>query len=129
MPWVDVTLNFSSLSTENIVFIGKIQNVSLCLKDYDFYDDYRHLEIASGKKICPEYFYRSPETFKNEVTSKSDIWSMGAIIYQLMTGLKPFDGTDRRKLKNCIIRGVADFESPEWEHVNPECKSLVQGMM
>ena len=93
--------------------------------DYDFNEDYRHLEIASGKKICPEYYYRCPESFKAEVTPKSDTWSMGVIIYQLMTGLKPFDGMDKRKLKNCIIRGVAEFETPEWEHVNPECKALV----
>jgi serine/threonine protein kinase len=97
--------------------------------DYEFQDDYGYMEQISRKKICPEYFYRAPESFRGEISPKSDVWSMGALIYQVMTGIRPFDGGDRRKLKNCIIRGVAEYEIPEWEHINEECKLLVQKML
>jgi NIMA (never in mitosis gene a)-related kinase len=49
-------------------------------------------------------FYISPEVCKEEpFSTKTDIWSLGCILYELCTNRKPFDGTSDEHLKVKIM--------------------------
>jgi serine/threonine protein kinase len=39
-------------------------------------------------------------------TSKADIWSLGCIFYQLLTGCMPFNGTNLQELKTKLKDGT-----------------------
>lgn len=45
-------------------------------------------------------FYLSPEVCRGEgFSTKTDIWSLGCILYELCTNRKPFDGLSDDNLK------------------------------
>ncbi len=50
--------------------------------------------------------YLSPEICgRRQYNSKSDIWSLGCVLYQLMTLRPPFTGRNMNQLLNAIVRG------------------------
>lgn len=42
--------------------------------------------------LAGTYRYMPPEQHDENVNLKSDIWAFGCVIYELCTGLRPFDG-------------------------------------
>ncbi|KAG6835678.1 hypothetical protein H0H93_015823 [Arthromyces matolae] len=64
---------------------------------------YASPEMLEGKK------YQGPEV---------DVWSLGIILYTLLTGTLPFDDDDESVMRQMIIKG--DFEDPDWLSIDPQ---------
>ena len=67
-------------------------------------------EITENKKrrytVCGTYNYMAPEMFENNGKGYSfevDIWSVGIIMYQLLTGKLPFNGENIDEIKKNIF--------------------------
>lgn len=85
-----------------------------------------------GKKIydtggTPAYL--APEVVKaeGEVGPKSDVWSLGVLLYLLTFGIVPFKANDMQLLYNKII--VGKFKFPEFEYASPELIELIKSML
>lgn len=55
--------------------------------------------------------YMAPEQFQEQVQKKSDIWSLGVMIYEMLTGYLPFEATNPVSLRAKIIK--ASFTDPK----------------
>ena len=54
--------------------------------------------------------YLAPEQFKQQVEKKSDIWSLGVMTYELLTGYMPFDAGNAVTMRYKIEKG--EFTKP-----------------
>lgn len=55
-------------------------------------------------------YYLAPEILEGKpATIQSDIWGLGVIFYNLLTGQKPFRGQDKAEIRQRIINGKISF--------------------
>merc|ERR1712232_632012 len=57
-------------------------------------------------QACGSIAYVAPEVLLESYTEKADCWSMGIIVYMLLTGQAPYDGADDSCTMECIRRGA-----------------------
>ena len=71
-------------------------------------------QIRSTTKFAGTINYISPECIKNEkITIKSDIWSFGCILYELVELDKAFTGSSEYEIMKKIIKGdVNEIKKP-----------------
>jgi len=52
--------------------------------------------------------YMAPELFRQWVTPQADIYALGIVLHQLLTGKRPFDASDQASLMYKILNGERD---------------------
>jgi serine/threonine-protein kinase len=73
--------------------------------------------------------YMSPEQAKGrEADTRSDIWAFGAVLYEMLTGRRAFDGEDMTDVLGAVVR-----LEPNWEalpsDVPPPVRTLLQSCL
>lgn len=67
--------------------------------------------------------YVSPEMLdKNQAGPESDFWALGCIIYQLLTGVTPFDGELEFQTYERILKAEFSFT----DSIDKDAKDLIE---
>lgn len=95
------------LKLENIL-LDKNENVKLC--DFGFTREYDG-KSSYLQTFCGTVCYSAPEMLKGEkyAGEKVDVWSLGIILYALLTGELPFDDDDEMVIKHRILASEPSF--------------------
>ncbi|PHJ15709.1 calcium-dependent protein kinase cdpk9, partial [Cystoisospora suis] len=104
----------------------------------------RLLPAINGKHIIPWYVrrvrmqragtphYMSPEMIRGDYDEKCDLFSVGIIMYQLLSGIHPFyvPGLDNEAtVKNKILNLDPSLTGDEWQCVSSQAKDLVKKLI
>ena len=74
--------------------------------------------------------YISPEQMKGEaVDHRSDLWSLGVILYEMVTGKRPFRGERREAVYYAILQTVPEPMNRLREGVPPEMEQIVSSCL
>ncbi len=74
--------------------------------------------------------YVAPEVLKKEPYSFScDLWSLGCIIYALLSGSLPFDCETQEETIKMTLQGPLEFDLPVWDSVSDPAKELITGLL
>ncbi|EAN93636.1 protein kinase, putative [Trypanosoma cruzi] len=76
----------------------------LKLGDFGLSNAYDTISGDVGLTICGTPAYVAPELWRNErYGAAADIWSLGVILYEAMTGRRPFEGTKYEELRHKVL--------------------------
>lgn len=74
-------------------------------------------------------YYIAPEVLTGEYDEKCDVWSLGVIMYILLCGYPPFNGSTDDEIYDAIQAGNFEFPAAEWKDVSKEAKDLLKRML
>ena len=118
---MDPPIIHRDIKPENVLLT---ENMTAKLTDFGWSNYIQEDEIR--KTVCGTPIYLAPEIIKQQGhDEKVDIWCIGVLLFELITGSVPFPGNDLETLKRNIINLRINWP----KDINSEAKSLISQIL
>ena len=121
----------------------KPENILISKKEIDLLTDEEYFWIQIIDYDCAKIFeenkkensvsgniyYSAPEVLNKEYDEKSDIWSVGVILYMLLVGKAPFDGLNNEEIMNSIKTKEYDTDNEKLNQFSEDVRDLLKGLL
>eukprot|EP00826_Nyctotherus_ovalis_P061532 TRINITY_DN8766_c0_g1_i5.p1 TRINITY_DN8766_c0_g1~~TRINITY_DN8766_c0_g1_i5.p1 ORF type:complete len:479 (-),score=119.04 TRINITY_DN8766_c0_g1_i5:256-1692(-) len=85
---------------------------------------------STSDRIKENFEFLAPEDLMNSAPSfESDVWSLGAVLYYLITGSYVFNANSYNECFEDSKVSEADFSFPVWTYISAELKDLLRRML
>jgi len=118
------------LKLENFVFETREKDSQLKLIDFGLSKRYSGGGIKRMKTMVGTSYYMAPEVLNEYIsyTNKCDVWSLGVIMFMMLTGMPPFGGNGEKDIMDAVARNDIAFYEEDWAQM-PEAAALVKSML
>jgi serine/threonine protein kinase len=119
------SITHRDIKPENILLVSdEINNFEIKIADLGFaqkFDQKTGLDLVLGTPL-----YMAPELIKHQkYTEKVDVWGLGVITYQLLSGRTPFDDNKIKKINKNILGKEVKFPTKQWGCITPQAKDFI----
>ncbi|KAL9150469.1 hypothetical protein ABFS82_12G169800 [Erythranthe guttata] len=116
------------LKPQNLLLCTNDDNSVLKIADFGFARSLQPKGLA--ETLCGSPLYMAPEIMQfQKYDAKADLWSVGAILFQLVTGKTPFTGNNQLQLLQNIMRSIELQFPPEARNLSPHCTDLCRKLL
>lgn len=122
-----INIAHRDLKPENFLFSTQCEINSLKLIDFGLAKVVTPItQLTSKTGTC---YYVSPETLLGGYNEKCDVWSLGVILFMMLAGYPPFDGSTDREIIENVKRSEFSFAEEIWTLVSSQAKELISKML
>ncbi|XP_041024436.1 serine/threonine-protein kinase ATG1c isoform X1 [Juglans microcarpa x Juglans regia] len=115
------------LKPQNLLLSASDNNSVLKIADFGFARSLQPRGLA--ETLCGSPLYMAPEIMQlQKYDAKADLWSVGAILFQLVTGKTPFTGNNQIQLLQNIMKSN-ELQFPPDIDLSSDCKDLCQKLL
>lgn len=100
------------IKPDNILF-ESVDSLNIKLMDFGNSRKMGNNEGLSG--VYGTAYYVAPEVIAGAYDEKCDIWSLGVILYMLLSGNPPFDGKSDLKILEAVKKGEYSIQGGVWD--------------
>ncbi|CAK0733939.1 hypothetical protein CVIRNUC_000358 [Coccomyxa viridis] len=115
------------IKPENFLLTDKSADAMLKLCDFGLSAYWKPGKRLST--IVGSCYYVAPEVLRRDYGVEADMWSLGVMLYILLSGLPPFWGDDESQIFKSVLRAELDFVTPPWPKISAAAKDCVSQLL
>ncbi|KAK9818339.1 hypothetical protein WJX72_010890 [[Myrmecia] bisecta] len=116
------------LKPQNLLLSDASAQAVLKIADFGFARNLQPQGLA--ETLCGSPLYMAPEILQfHKYDAKADLWSVGTILYELVTGRPPFNGANHMQLLRNIERCEARIPDQIAAQLSDPCKHLIHNLL
>ncbi|PRW60240.1 Serine threonine- kinase ATG1 [Chlorella sorokiniana] len=116
------------LKPQNLLLSEASPDATLKIADFGFARNLQPQGLA--ETLCGSPLYMAPEILHfHKYDAKADLWSIGAILYELVVGRPPFTGANQFQLLRNIERSEARLPEALAAQLSPHCRHLIHCLL
>ena len=74
-------------------------------------------------------YYIAPEVLNNNYDEKCDLWSIGVILYILLCGYPPFNGSNDEQIIKKVKEGKYRTDEEEWQNISNDAIDIINKLL
>uniref|UniRef100_A0A6V7QT91 Protein kinase domain-containing protein n=1 Tax=Ananas comosus var. bracteatus TaxID=296719 RepID=A0A6V7QT91_ANACO len=115
------------LKPQNLLLLTKEEKPVLKIADFGFARSLQPCGLA--ETLCGTPLYMAPEVMQvQKYDAKADLWSVGIILFQLVTGQAPFNGSNQIQLLQNIVKSN-ELPFPRDNNLSNDCIDLCKKLL
>jgi calcium-dependent protein kinase len=111
------------LKPENVLLDGET------VKLIDFGTSGKFETDRQLKALLGTIYYIAPEVLQKNYNEKCDVWSCGVMLYIILVGKPPFNGTNDLSIFGKIQNAKIDFRISQFRQISLPAKTLIKSML
>eukprot|EP01056_Protomagalhaensia_sp_Gyna25_P000727 Protomagalhaensia_sp_Gyna_25__726@NODE_1343_length_1924_cov_27_212202_g1075_i0_p1_GENE_NODE_1343_length_1924_cov_27_212202_g1075_i0NODE_1343_length_1924_cov_27_212202_g1075_i0_p1_ORF_typecomplete_len587_score113_89Pkinase/PF00069_25/3_9e70Pkinase_Tyr/PF07714_17/1_1e41EFhand_7/PF13499_6/3_3e09EFhand_7/PF13499_6/5_8e07Kinaselike/PF14531_6/1_2e13EFhand_6/PF13405_6/0_0043EFhand_6/PF13405_6/6_2e02EFhand_6/PF13405_6/3_1e05EFhand_6/PF13405_6/1e02EFhand_11/PF08976_11/2_9e05EFhand_11/PF08976_11/0_011EFha len=115
------------LKLENWVYASEAEDAPLKLIDFGFSRIFN--PVIPMTAMHGTVYYVSPEVMDGCYREKCDIWSIGVIVYMLLSGTPPFNGSVDYQILVKIRNANYNFDGAVWSTISEAAKDFIRSLL
>eukprot|EP00359_Climacostomum_virens_P000223 CAMPEP_0204896916 /NCGR_PEP_ID=MMETSP1397-20131031/443_1 /ASSEMBLY_ACC=CAM_ASM_000891 /TAXON_ID=49980 /ORGANISM="Climacostomum Climacostomum virens, Strain Stock W-24" /LENGTH=538 /DNA_ID=CAMNT_0052064601 /DNA_START=56 /DNA_END=1672 /DNA_ORIENTATION=- len=114
------------IKPENILFSTTSDSSEIKIVDFGMACKFGELQMTT--RVGTPY-YVAPEVVQGNYSKECDVWSLGVVLYVMLSGTQPFSGFDVPTVLSKAAQGEYNFSSKTWEGISQHAKHLITMML
>lgn len=120
-------ISHRDIKPENFLLKHKDDITNIKLIDFGLSKDYSESNVMQTPSGSP--YYIAPEVFNSEYDQKCDLWSIGVVLYILLSGKVPFPGESNKEIIENVLKADYHFDHEAFERVSDTAKDLISKLL
>lgn len=80
-------------------------------------------------KVGNPYFCEREVVTNESYGAKADLWSLGVVAYEMLSGRKHFEKHQTRSVLDAILVGRWNFPAPDWDRISEDAKHIISSLI